>query len=1093
MKTDFLRLLGTAILSACFSLCIHAIENEPAKVTFRFDAGKEGQTALLEPTDCFQSSYVSVGSSLSWFGTKTVNGQAQTAFQPLNANEKSANDGNLIRFALKTKTGIRFTPTKIHFQSTRFGTDGGLLDVRWLNSDGSTVSLQQGINPNRDNGSPNYTDFNTGIETKASEGECALLINLYSLGNTKQVGFRDIVIEGKIDGEIADIPVYSLKVGTYPENAGELSVAPYGTQFDAGTDITVKQERRFGYRFVHWADAEGKVISTEEEYTFTISADTELTACYESIPIHSLDLDIEGGATDYMVEWSPAPVMKDGKCWFEENTEVCLTATSNAILYFIGWDTGETSSEIRVLMDRDRSLTARYVAADFVAGWDFWLKGNSGRKADFFSEGNDAAALVMRKEDGSSSSWLDKSQEAAGGYEGKPAAVCWKGITENYYYQINVNASNFSHLHISAALLYNFLAYTTQICQYSLDDKNWTTLGKIVLEGAKQWVYGDFDLPEDADHAKELHIRWISDDGSELKGSGDDKNGLALAEVFLMGQLDYADDGKAPALVSQTPAENSRSASVNGKAVLQFDERIQVSEGCTATLNGRSWPVQVNGQTLTVEYTGLDYQTDYTFVLPAGSVSDRSGNRLDEAIEIHFTTRQRPEISKALFDFTVPDDGSFEQAVAAAQARKDKNLRFRIFVRQGQYVLEGDKGATVQGSDGKTYRKPTTTVQTPNLSIIGEDRDATVLLNQHEAFPLIEGLSKCQTIDFQSACKNVYVQDISFKNGMRLNEGRGPALQDQGDKNIFKNVALLGYQDTYLSNNASGRYYFEGGELHGSVDYLCGKGDVLYNEVELVIERDGSVLCAPSQARQYGYVFLDCRVSSVNRAYSYQLGRPWGSGTPGAIFINLTMEQLASAEGWAEMSGGWPMRFAEYGTRTSSGTVVDLRTRKTTFGDGHTNNPVLTAEEAAQYSIDKVLGGNDHWDPTYYTEQLAAPELRLEGSTLRWNDSPYALCYAICKDGKVLTFTTDPFFELSEDGVYTLRVANEMGGLGATSNTCNFSTDALHTQHSEKDVIDIQYFNAQGLRMNAPANGLNIELRLYRDGSRESRKWMKEE
>ena len=50
-----------------------------------------------------------------------------------------------------------------------------------------------------------------------------------------------------------------------------------------------------------------------------------------------------------------------------------------------------------------------------------------------------------------------------------------------------------------------------------------------------------------------------------------------------------------------------------------------------------------------------------------------------------------------------------------------------------------------------------------------------------------------------------------------------------------------------------------------------------------------------------------------------------------------------SAVGWNEMSNGWPKRFAEYNSTTASGTVIDLSNRKRTFGEGHANNPILTA------------------------------------------------------------------------------------------------------------------------------------------------------
>ena len=49
---------------------------------------------------------------------------------------------------------------------------------------------------------------------------------------------------------------------------------------------------------------------------------------------------------------------------------------------------------------------------------------------------------------------------------------------------------------------------------------------------------------------------------------------------------------------------------------------------------------------------------------------------------------------------------------------------------------------------------------------------------------------------------------------------------------------MLSYQDTYYSNepNGKGQFYFEDSEIHGTVDYVCGGGDVYFNRVLFVNE-----------------------------------------------------------------------------------------------------------------------------------------------------------------------------------------------------------------------------------------------------------------
>lgn len=138
------------------------------------------------------------------------------------------------------------------------------------------------------------------------------------------------------------------------------------------------------------------------------------------------------------------------------------------------------------------------------------------------------------------------------------------------------------------------------------------------------------------------------------------------------------------------------------------------------------------------------------------------------------------------------------------------------------------------------------------------------------------------------------------------------------------------------------------------------------------------------------------------------------------------------------MSGGWPARFAEYNSHLTSGTIVDLAQRKTSFGItdknpvSHPNDPILTAEEAAEYTLATVMGQDDDWDPTALTEQASAPEnVTISEKTITWDDSNYVLCWVVFKNGKFVEATTTNSYEVDDASAeWSVRAANEMGGLG---------------------------------------------------------------
>jgi pectin methylesterase-like acyl-CoA thioesterase len=190
--------------------------------------------------------------------------------------------------------------------------------------------------------------------------------------------------------------------------------------------------------------------------------------------------------------------------------------------------------------------------------------------------------------------------------------------------------------------------------------------------------------------------------------------------------------------------------------------------------------------------------------------------------------------TKAMYNFVVPKDGTFREAIAAANNRKDKDARFRIFVLQGEYEIPTE-GKTV-GGDGRQYDDPRMFLKAPNTSIIGEDRDNTIITNKvpfatwdngfGKANPL-EGIGNGDVLVIEKKCNNTYLQDITMKNTMDDATGRNIVLHNCADKTIAKNICMWGYQDSYVSDNQTSRYSFEGGVMSGRHDYICGKGDVV--------------------------------------------------------------------------------------------------------------------------------------------------------------------------------------------------------------------------------------------------------------------------
>lgn len=1133
MKKDLLR-FGLSLITLFVMVVANAqtYQNEEASVSWPFNDANYATQYTKSPEKGFSLVSVNTG-DLEYVAKKSTKTLDENGSPMVMAGFSPVGSTKAVEWTVKPSKGLTFTPTSISTYVNRFGTDaenGVTVTAKLSNGTsvdlGNFTALRENKTTESDKFSKNENLTNHIVIQLTAEQQAQLtsaegftLSCTVGVGSSKQQGFADVHINGILNGTVQQVEQYTLSAAVSTVGAGTVKVSPAGTVFDAETPITVTATKNFGYKFVNWTDANNQVVSTDAAYTFSISANTALKANFEKINTYALDYKVEGGANDYMVSATPAPTVVDGKNMYEEGTEVTLTATGNDIIDFNNWSNGETAAEIKTTMNADQAFTATFSAKDFIVAWDFYNAGKEGRTADFAAADNDAVQLVLRDAEGNSYPWLDKSN-ATGGYEGKNAAVNWtkktsqKALGETYW-QTKINANAFTDIKVKSSMTFNYNAYETYNVEYSLNGTEWNKVGAITIPAAKAWTTGEFALPAAADNQAEVYIRWIADKNSTIKGTTGDNDGIALAQIYITGTAKLFNDRKAPVLVSKIPAEGATNASANGKIVLTFDEKVKLTASAKATLNGQELTGAVSGKTITFAYKGLSYTTEYTFALAAGSVADLTDNAIASDITYSFTTKEKPAVTKAMYDFVVPTDGSFSDALAAAAKRTDTNKRFRIFIKQGDYKIPADENSMVTGNDGKEYPSATTYLNTPNVSIIGESNENTSITNTVPTVEwdngfgkanVLEGIGKGDVLCLKSGAVNTYFQDIKMYSSMGDKKGRDIVLNDQSNKTICKNVNLWAYQDTYVSNNQKGRFYFEGGILRGNTDFLCGKGDVYYNNVDLLMCGTG-YLAVPSQPTKYGYIFKDCTIkdgSDTGINGKYKLGRPWGKGTPIALFIDTKMEVIPTAAGWDEMSGGYPKRFAEYNSTTATGTAVDLSGRKQVYdaydakvGDTYTNrrnetaeNPILTAEEAAAYTIETVMGQDDDWDPTAATEQASAPSnVKLNGTTLAWDNNDYALLWAVCKNGKVVDFTITPSYIVDDaSATWSVRAANEMGGLSEATVVGQGTGIRNITSATDAAVIKTAIYAADGTQLSNLQKGINIIVKTLADGSKKTSK-----
>ncbi len=364
------------------------------------------------------------------------------------------------------------------------------------------------------------------------------------------------------------------------------------------------------------------------------------------------------------------------------------------------------------------------------------------------------------------------------------------------------------------------------------------------------------------------------------------------------------------------------------------------------------------------------------------------------------------------------------EVVNGTNASKDAPRAY-IFVPNGTYDLD----ATVK-----------TTISGHNISIIGESMDGTFIITTPDKS--IEGLGKADM--FQISGSNLYMQDMTLQNALDYyaagSAGRAAVIQDAGNRTIAKNVRLLSYQDTYYSSNSSQQAYWENCDIHGTVDFICGGGDVRFQNTTISLEprqtsgKGGRTITAPTTNTQFGYVFDGCTVVDLaDGKGDWNFGRTW-QNEPICVYLNTTLDKNAQntlvSSRWTQkgMNNKDPKIFGEYGTKDEDGNIITPASNTITSFGG-TFETILTAEQAAAFAYDKMF---TDWDPASLTKQApAAQNVKLDGTTLSWESTLLGQKWAVVKDNKLVAFTSSNSYTVDDpDAEYAIRAVNQMGGLG---------------------------------------------------------------
>ncbi len=304
-------------------------------------------------------------------------------------------------------------------------------------------------------------------------------------------------------------------------------------------------------------------------------------------------------------------------------------------------------------------------------------------------------------------------------------------------------------------------------------------------------------------------------------------------------------------------------------------------------------------------------------------------------------------------------------------ADKDAERLF-ILIPDGYYDL-GDKTLTrISGN---------------NVSIVGQSMKGTIIRNAPDI--KIESISKTSVI--QNRGWNNYYQDLTLKNDLdyykAVPDGRAVCLQDKGNRTICNRVRMLSYQDTYYSDNEKCQHYMLDTEIHGTIDFICGAGDVWFEHCHIFTEKrtlDGSginiITATRTSDTPWGYIFNHCTIENDVSLFNY--GRSWHTN-PRCVWLYTTLlspEKLVPTRFDSKGMKVSNNYFKEYRTMDAKGHDITPKSNVVTFTLRDDTQPfvaetIMTDEEAQQYTVKQIF---PDWEPAKQLKKLERKSVQMK-------------------------------------------------------------------------------------------------------------------
>lgn len=286
------------------------------------------------------------------------------------------------------------------------------------------------------------------------------------------------------------------------------------------------------------------------------------------------------------------------------------------------------------------------------------------------------------------------------------------------------------------------------------------------------------------------------------------------------------------------------------------------------------------------------------------------------------------------YTYIVAQDGSgnyktIQEAIDATKSYPPEEMS--IFIKNGTY----NEKVTVPNWNCR-------------LKLIGESREKTVITYGDH----FNKINRGRNSTFMTETFLVRGNDVTLQNMTIINSagpvGQAIALGVEADRVVVENVSVIGNQDALYVAGENCRQYFRNCYIEGTTDFIFGEATAFFENCNIYSKSNSYITAASTpQNVPFGFVFVNCKLTSKEGLKDVSLGRPWRNYAK-TVFIKCELGKQIKPEGWTAWSKTESPESTFYAEYENYGEGAKISAR---LPWSHQ----LTKDEAEKYTKENVL------------------------------------------------------------------------------------------------------------------------------------------